>query len=387
MAKITSYIKNNKTFYKFKAYLGINQLTGNRVNVSRSGFATKREAKIVLDRLTYEFKNSRQYNNEEITFKEMFDVWFPVYSSTVSESTQARVKGIFVHHALPYFGKMKIAEIKVQTCQRFVDDLSETIQDINKVGNYVGLVFKYAMKLEFIQKNPMALITYPQRQAKQNTNFWTADQFNIFLGYLDTIKSKLPKTYVYLRLLAMTGARKGEILALHVDDYDYSNKSIKIALTVTRSIDNKQKLGPTKTVSGVRTLYLDDKTATILEEWLNTGLDDYKNTLGLPNPDGKQLIFPNDKNKMLSLMKPNDWLDSIINGYNKSHNNKLKRITPHGLRHTMATLLSQSGATIKQVQLQLGDSDVETVLNTYTHLDEKLKKETPNLIFKLLQNS
>ncbi|WP_081637861.1 tyrosine-type recombinase/integrase [Lentilactobacillus otakiensis] len=34
---------------------------------------------------------------------------------------------------------------------------------------------------------------------------------------------------------------------------------------------------------------------------------------------------------------------------------QLKRISPHGLRHTVATLLSQSGIPIKQIQMQLGD--------------------------------
>jgi integrase len=43
-------------------------------------------------------------------------------------------------------------------------------------------------------------------------------------------------------------------------------------------------------------------------------------------------------------------------------------LTPHHLRHTCASLLIQRGATVKEVQTQLGHSTPTVTLNTYTHL-------------------
>lgn len=385
MAKIVSYEKDNQTYFKFKAYLGINQLTGKRINVSRSGFKTKREAKMVLDRLTYEFHHSREYSNDEITFKEMYEMWFPIYATTVTESTQARVRGIFEHHALPFFGNLKIADIHVQTCQRFINIVGQKISDVRKIGNYVGLVFKQAMKLEFIQKNPMTYVTYPLRTPAQKDNFWTRTELNVFLKYLDSDYTEQPKIRAYFRLMAFTGARKAELLALTVKDFDSDRKTINIDKTVSRSVDNSQIIGKTKTTNGKRVLYLDENTVNIISQWLIVEREQLLILGYNMNENDKQLIFPNTRNDLLSLMKPNTWLHNIITKYNRTHKDQLKQITPHGLRHTMATLLSQSGATMKQVQLQLGDSDLETVLNTYTHLDEQQKQETPILISNLLQ--
>lgn len=41
----------------------------------------------------------------------------------------------------------------------------------------------------------------------------------------------------------------------------------------------------------------------------------------------------------------------------------LKKITPHGLRHTHCSLLFEAGASIKEVQNRLGHSDVKTTLD------------------------
>lgn len=45
----------------------------------------------------------------------------------------------------------------------------------------------------------------------------------------------------------------------------------------------------------------------------------------------------------------------------------LKRVSPHGLRHT-------AGASIKEVQDRLGHSDVKTTLDIYTHVTKKAKE-------------
>ena len=77
------------------------------------------------------------------------------------------------------------------------------------------------------------------------------------------------------------------------------------------------------------------------------------------------------------MMKPNKWMDAVIDSYNNDNKKRLKRITPHGLRHTWITLAIESNQlTIKQIQKQAGDSDVSVILSTYAHVTKQATEET-----------
>jgi integrase len=47
---------------------------------------------------------------------------------------------------------------------------------------------------------------------------------------------------------------------------------------------------------------------------------------------------------------------------------KQPRVSWHSFRHTHATQLAELGESIKMAQALLGHSDLETTLNTYTHV-------------------
>lgn len=65
------------------------------------------------------------------------------------------------------------------------------------------------------------------------------------------------------------------------------------------------------------------------------------------------------------------WLKQI---YKKNEN--LKRISAHGFRHTHASLLFESGASLKDAQAILGHADIQTTANIYTHVTENKNKAT-----------
>ena len=51
------------------------------------------------------------------------------------------------------------------------------------------------------------------------------------------------------------------------------------------------------------------------------------------------------------------------------------KATPHLFRHTHATALIRAGWNMAYVQKRLGHSDIQTTINTYTHLlDDDLKE-------------
>jgi integrase len=114
---------------------------------------------------------------------------------------------------------------------------------------------------------------------------------------------------------------------------------------------------------------MDGKTMDTLKQWRHSQrkwlLGYGHNTL-----KPKQLVFSNQDNEFLQLSKPRTWFKKII------RENDLKRITIHGLRHTHASLMLESGSTIKDIQERLGHASVEITSNLYIHITETRKDET-----------
>lgn len=67
---------------------------------------------------------------------------------------------------------------------------------------------------------------------------------------------------------------------------------------------------------------------------------------------------------------PNDKLVAFFKRHSDLH-----KIHVHGFRHTHASLLFESGATLKQVQVRLGHSDIKTTMDIYTHITESSREK------------
>lgn len=66
--------------------------------------------------------------------------------------------------------------------------------------------------------------------------------------------------------------------------------------------------------------------------------------------------------------------------------NKLKKITPHGLRHSVATLLHLEGVDIRDIQDWLGHEGISST-NIYTRGDYKKQVQTGNVVMKLFNEN
>ncbi|KRN57780.1 hypothetical protein IV74_GL001035 [Carnobacterium divergens DSM 20623] len=60
----------------------------------------------------------------------------------------------------------------------------------------------------------------------------------------------------------------------------------------------------------------------------------------------------------------------------------VEKITPHGFRHTCASLLFEAGATVPEVQQQLGHKTSDVTLEIYTHVTNTGKKNTSDKLAK-----
>ncbi|MGG3943019.1 site-specific integrase [Peribacillus psychrosaccharolyticus] len=373
MASFQKYTTKQGQMWLFKLDTGINPETGKRQTTTRRGFRTKKEALQAASRVEQELSNGLSLSNNNLTYKDVFDQWFSNHSKTIKTSTQKSIESKFSKHIIPRFGKLKIKEINKTYCQQMINEIAQLITSVNDIKIQANQVFKYAVKMDIITKNPLEHVSIPRLQkelySEENEaaerNYWSKDDMKQFLAI--TKQELALRDYVLFHLLIYTGARKGEILALTWDDIDLETGSIRFTKTL---FHNKGEFifQTSKTKESRRLISLSTQTTSLLKKWR---IRQSETNLAIVNHlEDRKMVFTRDDGSPLRLAYPNEKLEIVI----KKH--QLHRITIHGLRHTHASLLFEAGASIKEVQERLGHSDIKMTMNIYTHVTDTLKEQT-----------
>lgn len=386
MATIKQYSKKNDTkAYMFRAYVGINQLTGKKQYTTRRGFRTQKEAKLALSKLMLEVNRDGFKTAPVNSYLDIYNLWIAEYRNTVEESTYVKTTGYFKHHILPAFGSYRIDKITVNYCQTIINDWFKQFKKYHTIMNYASLVFKYAIKQGLINRNPVDLITYPRQhapvQADEWENFYDKHELKAFLNALDNEDSEQGnyKADTLFRVLAFTGMRKGEALALTWDNIDFQHGTITISQALARGTDARLYIKAPKTKNSNRIIDIDDNTIRVLKQWqIRQRQELFMFGYNVNDNKQPQLVFCNNKNEYLSPSRLRTWLVRILNKYH------LKYITVHGFRHTHASLLFEAGVSLKQVQERLGHSDIKTTMNIYAHVSKHAKKDTVTKLMKFI---
>lgn len=168
----------------------------------------------------------------------------------------------------------------------------------------------------------------------------------------------------FILLIAKTGIRFSEALALTPGDFDFAHQM----LTINKTWDYKGKGGflPTKNPSSVRKIQIDWQTVMQFSELI-------KNL-----PEGKP-IFVQDKGNIY-----NSTLNNLLAKHCKK--NELPIISLHGLRHTHASLLLFAGVSIASVARRLGHASMTTTQKTYLHIIQELENQDVDLVMRSLSS-
>ncbi len=362
--------KDGKTLYMFRVFLGTDELTGKAKNTTRRGFKTKKEAELALARIKLQVSEGTYKQRSAETYQEVYDLWITQYEKTVEESTFVKTVGYFKNHILPAMGTYRIEKITIAICQKHYNEWAAKVQKARTIKSYAKKVLDFAIVHGLIQTNPFTHVetkikkSFAEATEQEHENFYTKDELILFL---DHAKEHLDyKAYAVLRLIAYTGMRKSEALALTWNDVNFIENELTINKAIGRGKQTKLYLKTTKT-GKPRTIKLDDTTLSNLKEWNKLQKQQYIK-LGINTMKKNQLIFSNTKNGFLQPVQVQKWMYSVQNKY------QFKRVSPHGLRHTHCSLLFEAGASIKEVQDRLGHSDVKTTLDIYTHVTKKAKE-------------
>ena len=380
---IKKYItKKGETRYLFQTYLGIDPATRKEKRTTRRGFKTIKEAKaaerdLILDIEENGFSNNEDFQNP--TFAEVAELWLESYKSTVKPTTYQGVKIKLDVMIDLYFTDMKIQQISVAYCQKVAIKLSNRYILYTNYYSVISRVFKYATSIDIIKSNPLDKIIKPKnRPLKVKENYYTKQELTDFLKVCK--ENCKPVEYTFYHLLAFTGLRIGEAIGLMWSDVDFENKRLNISRTAVK-IGKEQTVQDPKTKRSKRVITLDDETLNVLKLWKRQQIKEYFQA-GKAYQHDSNYIFTNNKGKWLLTATMKVKLSSFF-----CKHNKLKKITPHGFRHTHASLLFEAGITAKIISDRLGHNNVQTTLDMYTHINDNQRVEVVDQLMDFIRSS
>lgn len=370
--------KNGETRYLFQTYLGIDPLTGKERRTTRRGFKTMKEAKqaernLLLDVEENGLPSNQSDGFQDPTFEELASLWLENYKTTVKPSTFENVKSKVEKMTEEHFEGLKLKKITVAYCQRVVIKLSKSYVLYNHYLSVINRIFKYAVLMDILDSNPFDKVIKPKsRQTQRKGNFLTKEELKEFLKLAQT--TTLSYFFPLVHLMAYTGLRQGEALALKWSDIDFKNKKITVDKTAVR-IKEKQTIQTPKTKNSKRVISIDPTTLSILKSWKKDQIKIYFRN-GKHFEGDENFIFTNQRAEWVHIHNFIRYFKRFI------ADNKLKPITPHGLRHTHASLLFSAGVEPKNISDRLGHSTVQITLDLYTHITEEQRADT---VEKLLE--
>ncbi|MCV2508144.1 site-specific integrase, partial [Melissococcus plutonius] len=369
--------KDGTKLWMFTSYIGVDYVTGKQINTTRRGFKTKKAAQQSLNNLLANPQET--IKQKSYTFAEMYELWFEVYQTTVKETTYLQTNKRIKKYILPIFGSIKLDRLDLKTAQKIVNNWAKQFGMYTKLLQYVTKICDHAVALEIIDSNPFKKVTKPKKLAinkEKKIKFYTKTELELFLNTAIEKNKSTPdncsvaKYYTefdiaIFRLLAFSGLRIGEVLALNWDDIDFNKKTVTINKNLSQTATGFV-VSTTKTVNSNRVITLDDKTLSILKKWkLRQSELLFKNGITTIN-----FMFMNIHGRMsyrTDIYQRSERIAKLAN---------LPNIGCHGFRHTHATILFEAGIPAKEVQNRLGHSDITMTLNIYTHVSAEVEKRT-----------
>ncbi len=307
------------------------------INGKKKAFYGKTIAEVNKKILAYEEEQSKGK-----LFSAVAEEWYDNIVPTLSPTTLRGYKPA-KEDAVAEFGSQRISNITPQDVQLYINRYAAQKYSRKTVVTKLQIlsqIFNYGILYGHLQNNPCAVVRVPRNLSKVERQAASPE---------DIAKIKASDNLLALAAL-YTGCRRGELLALSIDDVDFDNDTIIIDKSVYfEGIEPRLKLP--KTVAGIRTIPL---LKPLKEELLKRKI--------------KGLLFE-ENGKMLT--------ESRVRAiWEKFQEENGVECTLHQLRHAYATRLYELDIDVKSAQELLGHADVHTTQEIYTHLTELKRRQT-----------
>lgn len=300
--------------------------------------------------------------NRTLLFSEYFQQWIDIYKKgAIREATMAkyRMTQRWVEKLMP---ELKVAELNRTAYQQLLNAYAKEHE------RQTTLDFHHQLKGAILDAVDDGLIERdPTRKAiiKGKTprvkKIKYLSQFELHTLISDLDLKEEPNWDWFILLVAKTGMRFSEALAITPGDFDFARQT----LSISKTWDYKGEGGflPTKNKSSVRKIQIDWQIVVKFSELIK----------GLPVD---QPIFVGESK----------IYNSTVNDALTRHCREcgISEISIHGLRHTHASLLLFAGVSIASVARRLGHASMTTTQKTYLHIIQELENKDVDLVMRTL---
>ncbi|WP_410741148.1 tyrosine-type recombinase/integrase [Citrobacter freundii] len=274
--------------------------------------------------------------NYENTFEAIAREWHQLRADRWSLRYRDEIIDTFEKDIFPYIGKRPIAEIKpmelLETLRRM--EKRGALEKMRKVRQRSGEVFRHAIVTGRAEYNPAPdLATALATPKKTHFPFLTAEELPHFLrdlaGYTGSVITKTAT-----QIIMLTGVRTQELRFARWEDINFEKRLWEIPAEVMKM--KRPHIVP-----------MSNQVVSLFES--------LKPITGL-----YPLVFVgrNDRTKLISKESVNQVIELL--GYKG-------RLTGHGFRHTMSTILHEKGFNSAWIETQLAHVDKNAIRGTYNH--------------------
>ena len=285
------------------------------------------------------------------TLQEWFDEWLTSYKGNLRAVTVNGYRQLFKTHCADLLDT-SVTEITNAMLARVVNTMSGCRQAKDQVKSLLKQLFAIAHNDKLIDSNPTLNLPRPKATPPtRKRQALTAEQEKRFI---ETALSDLDK-YEPLLVCVLQGIRKGELLALRPNDFNFKENTLRIDESYDHNYPDDLM---TKNSASVRTMPMFDLTKQLLLK--------YKDT------DPIKRVYEHIHGATLNL-----WLGKLLK------KNGLPRMTLHELRHTFITRCHEKGIDELIIQKWVGHAKGSRMRKAvYTHINDEDELKSIELLNK-----
>lgn len=359
--------------------IDLGSVLGQRNQIERSGYKTKREAEKAMTDSIFEINNRGEMTEDKkISFASVYKEFIETEAkATRAYATLKRYDSLYRNHYEAAFGKYFVYQISSRMIKKFFADKAQEYSEEYVKGLYKTLkvIIDFAHKRKYTRKNAFEDVPAPPDPRHiSDIRCYSKEELD---AMAERLKETNVKTSFYIAL--NTGLRESEVFGLRWCDIDFEKKTIKVNKQLLFQ-DKKWCFCPLKTINAYRSVNITDSFCNYLKK-----LKDEQEMSRKLYSDGYKRNFVTDRleRNREKLLEIKDFVNVKVNGEMLT-TNSIKFMARmfkndlgidfrfHNLRHTYATINAESGISPRYVQEMLGHAKLEFTLKYYTHVTEKM---------------
>lgn len=415
---------NKDGTFSYRYRFEIASVNGKRKWKSKSGFATKREARDAAKLAQQTYENIGQaVEPSDMSFSDFLDEWMEQECKlTCKTSTIQGYEKKIRLYIKPTLGEYRLKSITKSNLQDFITKMYNDGFSRNTISSVKGLLtksFDFAVDRHYITITPAIKLIIPTKLQPQKT---TRTKKHVYIPKetIDKIFERFPEgtsAYIPLMIAYHTGLRLGEIFALVWEDIDFENKTLSVNRQIQwnpgeiRLKEEKKRTNGTSKSNGCwyfsspkynsyRTIDIDDVLIAALKkeynkqirareyyaEYYNQYYCNYKMVYSKTDNILPENKISQDKSVNIVNFVCRREDGSYVSPRTTQHISHVihtqlnyPEYDTHSLRHTHGTMLRENGADFVYIKERLGHKNLQTTIEIYTnHLTESIK-ETGNV--------